>query len=149
MCDLLENNLSSKSHLRTRIQWVVVFCMVFALASCNLGGSQETPVPTPDLPTVEFLFPQNGSTVLEGTDLSIDLVARDSSTGIVRIELLVDGEKINEAIPQDAVMVPVFRVNMNWLAQGVGLHPLSAVAFRLDGTSSDEAIISVEVLPRP
>jgi len=122
---------------------------VLTLNACNLAGFQPTPSPTPELPSVEFLFPANQSTVVENTDLSLDLVARDAGAGIARIELLADGEKINEATPKDSTVVPVFRVNMNWLALGVGYHSLSAVAYRPDGTASSEALIIVEVVPRP
>lgn len=117
-----------------------------ALAACNLVGARITPSPTPELPTVEFLFPANGATVVENAELTVDLVARDAGAGIARIEFLVDGQKLSDALPQDGATVPVFRIETNWLAQGVGLHSLSAVAYRLDGTSSTETIVIVEVV---
>lgn len=132
MCQLLK---------RASVLGLLVF-----LAACNLVGVGPTPTPTPELPTVEFLFPANGATIVENAELSIDLIARDGGAGVARIEFLVDGQKISDALPQDTATVPVFRIETNWLAQGVGLHSLSAVAYRLDGTGSPESIIIVEVV---
>lgn len=118
------------------------------LAGCNLGASQPTPFPTPDIPTIEFIFPPDGSTVIEGTDLTIDLVGRDETTGIVLIELRLNGETLREAPTEANLPLAVYRVEMNWVAQGLGLHSLSAVAYRPDGIPSDEEFITVEVVPR-
>jgi hypothetical protein len=127
---------------------LIVLLAGWALAGCNLTASQPTPVPTPDLPGVEFLYPADGSSVIEGTDLTIDLIARDESQGINRIELLLNGIRLREAVTDSDAPVPAFRVEMNWLAQGAGLHVLTAVAYRPDGIRSDEADITIEVLER-
>jgi hypothetical protein len=133
--------------ISVRMRWLWLVVGVLLLSGCNLSGFKGTPSPTPDVPTVEFLSPPNNATVLEGTDLDLDLVGRDPAQGIVKIELLVDGAKINEAVPQDGKAVPVFRVTMNWLAKGVGDHPVSAVAYRADGAASLETVINLKVLP--
>lgn len=129
-------------------QCLICALLLLALAGCNLGAAQPTPVPTPNLPQVEFLAPQNNARVFEGTDFTIDLVARDGGGGVARIELYIDGELINTARPEAAFSVPVFRAEMNWLARGDGLHVLSAVAYRADGTPSLETALNIEVIPR-
>lgn len=122
---------------------------VFILAGCNLISSEEiTPIPTPDIPQTEILSPSNNRQVVEGTEFDIDIVAHDENPGIARVELFIDGESINEASPVDDEIVPVFRVTMNWLAQGIGLHVIEAAAYRPDGTRGDAAVINIEVLPR-
>jgi hypothetical protein len=126
----------------------VVLLLIVVLAACNLTTTTPTPVPTPDLPTVEFLEPPNNSKVFEGVDMSLDIVARDPGAGVARVELFVDGELINDARPEDSAAVPVLRAEMNWLAEGPGLHALTAIAYRLDGTRSDEALLTVEVVVR-
>lgn len=117
------------------------------LAACNLTAPTPTPPPTADLPTVTFIYPENGSLVFDGVDMDVDIFAKDSTSGISKIEFLVDDEKINEGAPENG-SVPEFRVTMNWLASGIGRHTLSAIAYRPDGTPSDETIISVEVIER-
>jgi len=121
--------------------------LLLLLAACNLGvDAQATPVPTPDIPTVEILSPVNNQQVREGIMFDLDIVGRDPGAGIERIELFIDDQKINEATPLEAEAVAVFRVTMNWLAQGVGRHVVEAIAYRADGTPSDPFTISIEVL---
>jgi hypothetical protein len=122
--------------------------LLVALSACNLTAPDPTVFPTPDMPQVTFQSPQNNAQVFENFDLVVDIVARDTTLGITRIEFYVDGDLLIEGTPPDEEVVEVFRVNMNWLAQGLGLHTLSAIAYRPDNTPSDEAIIAVEVLPR-
>lgn len=127
---------------------VLSFVLSFVLSGCNLiEGTPATVTPAPDLPTVQFIYPANESTIVEGTDFPIDIVASDNGVGIARVQLLVDDEPINERGPDVSAAVPVFTVRMNWLAQGVGRHVLTAWAYRPDGTASDPATILVNVLP--
>ncbi|MCS6835924.1 MAG: Ig-like domain-containing protein [Anaerolineae bacterium] len=128
-----------------RLAWLAL-----TLLACNLviGGAPPAP-PTPDLPRVQILSPANNQLVYEGADFDLDIVAQDESLGIARVELWVDGVLVNSASPSEATSVAVFRVMMNWLARGVGLHALEAVAYRPDGTRSDSALLTLEVIARP
>lgn len=131
---------------RALIALIAVF-----LAGCNIrtNNATNTPFPTPDIPRVQFLFPVNNATVLEGTDLTIELLAEDGGDGIARVELLIDDLPHQTGTPEVSPVVPTFTVRMNWLAEGVGFHSLTAIAYRADGTASTSTIISIEVLARP
>ncbi len=120
---------------------------LLALAACNLDSPTPIP-PTPDLPQVEIIDPVNNATVLEGYDLTLDIVARDS-VGVARVELLIDDFLENEFRPTERIEEPVFRVQTNWIAAGVGRHRISVIAYRSNGTRSDEFSIVIEVLPAP
>jgi hypothetical protein len=126
----------------------LVFIIALMLSGCNLQSGSPTPFPTPNIPSIIFQFPQNNSTVLEGIDLNIDLVATDPGAGVARVELLVDDQPHQEGKPAISPEVPTFTVKMNWLAQGIGAHSFTAVAYRLDGTASAPQTIIVEVVPR-
>ena len=92
---------------------------------------------------MEFLYPANNARVTDGTDLTIDIVARDNTVGIQRIELKLDGQFLNEAVfPVESV----YRVEMNWFANGIGGHVLSVTTYRPDGTPSDEEFLTIEVI---
>ena len=127
-------------------QFIVIFSVLvtLVLCGCNLVGGDAALTATPEIPTVEFQFPNNNVAVVSGTDLQIQLLAQDSH-GIARIELTVDGQPHQTAAPVDSETVPVFTVDMNWLAEGIGLHSLQAVAYRLDGSASNPAMINVNV----
>ena len=120
----------------------VVALLLSLLCACNLTAQSATP--TPAIPTVSFQFPDNNVSVAEGTDLQIQLLAQDS-IGIAHVELRIDDQMHQDGKPVEAAAVPVFTVDMNWLAKGVGLHSLQATAFRLDGTASTPVLINVNV----
>jgi len=113
-----------------------------------LQFGSPTPIPTPDIPTVRFLFPENGSSVIQGTDLTIEIVGEDSRDGVARIELLVNDLLHQEGRPLQAIAVPVFTVQLNWLAEIPGFHSFTAIAYRADGTASAPVTIQINVLAR-
>lgn len=121
--------------------------LLVMLTACNLQYGEPPPLPTPDLPQIEFQAPANNDSISEGTEIEISLVARDDGIGVGRIELLIDDLPHNEAFPEVSAAVPVFAVNMNWLAAGIGFHSLTAIAYRPDGTAGRPATISILVVP--
>jgi hypothetical protein len=123
--------------------------LVLLGAGCNLSYGTPTPYPTPDIPRVEFLAPQNGDAVAEGTELLIELLGHDSGVGVARIELFVDDILYQEVMPQASSAVPEFAVVMNWMAQGIGYHSLMAVAYRPDGSASDPITLTINVIVAP
>lgn len=138
------------AHKQNRIMQIscCLLCL-WVLAACNLtANTAPTPAPTPDIPTIEFLSPPNNSQVFEGFNLLLDIVAQDAGDGVAKVEFFVDGELVNEAAPEEANSVPIFRVEMNWVAQREGLHVLEAVAYREDNTRSDPAILNIQVVLR-
>jgi len=134
-----------------RIAWLALVALMLPFTGCSLTTPIPTPMPTPDLPQVRFLFPENNAQIYDGAEILVDILAEDASAGIVKIEFFVDGVKINEGIPA-AVLSP-FRAQMNWIASGVGGHTLKAIAYRADGTPSLEIpgsnFILADVVPKP
>jgi hypothetical protein len=123
--------------------------LLVLLTGCTLSsGGTATPLPTPDIPQVEFLFPPQGTSIFEGADLTIDLLAQDETGGIGRVELYLNDQLLREAEPETPGE-PVYRVEFNWFAEGAGgRQVLSAIAYRQDGTASSEVFTQVEVLAR-
>lgn len=130
----------------------LVVLMLLLLPACTLVGPEIPLTPTPEIPSIQFQFPNNNAQVFVNTDLNIELVARDNTTGISRVELyvgpLAEGEPLQTIRPVAAESVPVFTVTANWLARPVGVTSLTAVAYRADGARSDETTILIEVIPR-
>jgi hypothetical protein len=123
--------------------WLML-CLL--LAGCNLSTGTLTPVPTADVPQIEVINVENGASAYVGTDLTFDIVARDATAGVVRIELRVDGMLLNETETPDSQPQTVFRVLMNWVAEGEGRHFVSLIAYRADGTPSNELRLLLDVV---
>jgi hypothetical protein len=123
--------------------------LLLSLLACHLVDVlPPEPTPTPFvIPVVEFLYPVNEATVLEGAEIYVDILARDNGVGVATVEFRVDDALINERGPDISAAVNTFTVRMNWVAQGVGRHVFTATALRPDGTRSDPATILVNVLP--
>ncbi|MCA0458158.1 MAG: hypothetical protein LCI00_29600 [Chloroflexi bacterium] len=134
-----------------RFTLVAALLIAVLLGGCNLrqGNTTNTPFPTPDIPQVRFMFPDNNSSVIEGTDLAVQLLAEDLGAGIARVELLVDDVSQGEGKPEVAPAVPAFSANIHWIATGVGLHSLTAIAYRPDGQASAPATLVLNVIARP
>jgi len=137
------------SFFARRLKFIGYIFVTVLLAGCNIEANRLalTPIPTPDLPRVEFLYPENNSIVIEGVDLTLDIVAYDETSGVTQIEVFIDGVSLQQVVPPDSLAQTTFRIETNWLSAGIGRHSISAIASRGDGVRSDEAILIVEVQP--
>jgi hypothetical protein len=126
------------------VLWLVV--LITALSGCNLQSADSiTPMPTPDLPRIEILSPSNNARVIQGTEFDFDIVARDETAGIAKVELRINDNLVQEAEPPEGV-VGVFRVQMNWLAATAGDALVEAIPYRPDGTQGDPARLVISVV---
>ncbi|RMG77578.1 MAG: hypothetical protein D6711_01315 [Chloroflexi bacterium] len=121
----------------------MVLLMILS-AGCNLNADSQV-IPTFDRPIVQFIAPENNTRVVEGFDLTLDLYAQDS-IGVARIELRLNGQTFRDLDYPNYQSGQQFRAQTNWIAQGIGFHSFSAIAYRVDGTQSDEVFISIEVV---
>lgn len=123
---------------------LLLFILIVASA-CSLSN---TATETPSGLTVEFVYPANNLSIVEGIDLQIQVAARaPADKGVARIELRVDGELIRTAVPVEDAAVPVFVAEMNWLTEGAGFHSLEAIAYDADGSTSTPVLLRINVIP--
>jgi len=120
--------------------------LILALSGCNLDAG--TPVPTPDLPTIAIVRPENQRQVFEGVSVDIEIEAADNTVGISRIELYVDNSLVEEFTIPNYQVEDVFTALLNWQAQGVGRHVIQAIAYRAGDVPSRPATIEIIVIPR-
>ncbi len=94
-------------------------------------------------PTVVITSPPSGSQYQEGQDVAIQSTSTDS-TGIVRVELLVDGIPVRtDPLPSPQ---PQFALIQTWKATQ-GTHTLTVRAYNTANVQSDPVAISVSVSP--
>ncbi len=116
------------------------------LCGCNLQSADSiTPMPTPDLPRIEILAPANNARIIVGTEFNFDIVARDETAGIGKIELHINDQFIQSAEPPEG-SVGVFRVQMNWVASTEGSVLVEAIPYRANGTQGDPARLVLDVV---
>ncbi len=126
---------------------VVMMMLAFAAVACNLSGDTGEPAaaPTIDVPAVDIRVPVNGMSYAQGTNVIIQAVGTDAGAGVSRIDLQVDDLPIGSSAAPNAAGQSAFIANFEWQAVGQGLHSVTAIAFRQDGTASTPAIINVNV----
>lgn len=115
---------------------------VFVLAACS-GGNATT---SASKPTLQILAPAYGSSVVEGDTVQISSVATDA-TGVMRVELYVDGQLAKTTIAPDPKGVSEFKPVLEWIAAKPGAHTLVVRAFNAANASGD-ATIALAVNPR-
>ncbi len=120
------------------------------LVACNLSNVMPAAIPTPDLPRVQILSPDNNTRIQLGESLTLEVLAQDETDGIVQVRLYVDdpvGERraYTAATVVDGEPVPIFRASLLWSGERVKSYLLSVVAYRADGQRSDSASITVHV----
>lgn len=119
---------------RSRLLQPILLGLFGTLVACNLFVSK---------PTVIIVSPPSGSQYRENEPVAVQSISTDS-TGIVRVELLVDG-KVVRADPSPAPQVS-FTLIQTWQATP-GTHTLSVRAYNAAGAVSDPAAITIAVAP--
>ncbi len=110
---------------------------VLFLLACDLGSL------TGSKPTVVISSPPSGSQYRDGEDVAVQSTSIDS-TGVVRLELLVDGNVVRtDAVPAPQISYSLIQT---WKATP-GTHTLSVRAYNTSNTASDPAAITIMVLP--
>jgi len=127
-------------------RFITLVWAVLVLAGCNLNA--ETPVPTPDLPTVTIVQPENQRQVFEGVNVDILIEAEDDTVGISRVELYIDNTLAEDFTIPNYQVEEVFSALFNWQAQGVGRHVIQVIAYRAGDVASRPATIEIVVIPR-
>lgn len=99
----------------------------------------------PRKPSVVIISPSLGSQYENGQIVTVQSTATDPS-GIVRIDLEVDGNVVHSDSPSSATQT--FNATQTWQATG-GEHTLSVIAYNTSNVPSDPAIVQVAVSGTP
>lgn len=127
---------------------ILLLLMSVILAACDtLTSPDETEESTFEgAPEVIIASPLNGDTYQEGVGINILLRVDNAGPDVARIAIEVDGQIIGEAVLPNPAGDPSFTVNNGWPATGEGAHTITAIASRSDGTVSEEASVTINVV---
>ena len=109
-------------------------CDVSTVTSLALGSSK---------PQITIQSPLGSAQFREGDNVPVQSTATDK-TGIVRVELSVDGAVVRSDAPPIAQGQTSFSVIQQWKATA-GNHTLSVRAFNASSAASDPALIAITV----
>jgi hypothetical protein len=96
-------------------------------------------------PAIAILSPAHGSQFREGASIAIKSEATDPA-GIVSVELIIDGLTVRTDSPPGAQSQPSFTLTQTWKAVQ-GNHTIAVRANNTSNVASDQAVISISVLP--
>jgi hypothetical protein len=120
-----------------KARWLLsIILAVFVLAAC---------APT-SKPVVVIMSPPSGSQFFEGEDIAIQSSASDAQ-GVVRVELVVDGNVVRVDPSPTAQGQPNFTLIQTWKATS-GTHTIIVRAYNVAGVMSDPTGVSVTVSQR-
>ncbi len=121
---------------RRTMQFIVLLTALSAtLLSCDITSLSASK------PTVIIVAPPSGSQFNEGDSVTVQSTSTDSS-GIVKVELLVDGNIVRtDTAPSPQVSFPLVQT---WKATN-GAHTLSVRAYNAANSASDPAAVSISV----
>lgn len=94
-------------------------------------------------PKVTIQAPATGAQFHEGDDVTVQSISTDN-TGVVRVELLVDGTVVRADAPPIAAGQTSFTLAQKWKTTA-GTHTLSVRAFNASGGASELALVTITV----
>lgn len=138
---MLKSRLSPFRRLRL---YGVLLALMLA-AGCNLNpGPQQVSIS--GAPEVRLISPQPNATYLEGVPVNIQASVTNAGADIDRVEISVNEAIIQTLAQPNTAGGPVFSVTHSWIAESVGTHTVGVTAFRADGSSSETATASINVI---
>jgi uncharacterized protein YgiM (DUF1202 family) len=133
------------STLKNTARWAALgIALAFALSGCNLTQGDTTGVLI-GAPIVRLVSPQPNATYLEGVAVNISAQITNAGADIDRVEVGLDGAAIATLTQPNTTNAPAFNIVHTWNAAGIGSHTISVAAFRADGSSSEPAIVTINV----
>ena len=114
-----------------------------ALLACDVSSLSSLVAGSASKPQVTIQSPSAGAQFNEGVDVPVQSTATDK-TGIVRVELSVDGAIVRTDAPPIAQGQTSFSVVQKWKATA-GNHTLSVRAYNASGAASDPAMVAITV----
>jgi hypothetical protein len=123
--------------MKTQFRWLLVLAALVWLIGCTQAASE---------PSVVILSPPSGSQFYEGEDVAIQSAATDAQ-GVVRVELVVDGNVVRVDPSPTAQGQPNFTLIQTWRATA-GTHTIVVRAYNAAGVMSDPVGVTLNILPR-
>jgi hypothetical protein len=129
--------------------WVIMLIVVVTISlACGLPGmgGEATPVTDSSGLQVTLVSPTSEQKLEPGREVKVQSTSIDSTTGIVRVELLVDNQVIwVDANPQPQPDTP-YIVAQPWTPEAPGSHVIQVRAYNTDNVAGQSEPLVVQVV---
>lgn len=129
-----------------RIPFFAIFVLLLSACSLRLVG---TPAPSTIIegpPQVEIAAPVADTSYMQGVSVIIQALVSNAGADIDRVEISIDDALLQTLRSPNPDALPHFGVNATWIAEGAGDHTALVTAYRADGTSSEPATVTFQVV---
>lgn len=124
---------------------LIAMLVLLAATACSLNQSPEGErVGGP--PVVRLVSPAANATYLEGVPVNIQASITNAGEDIDRVEVTVDNAVVTTLPDPNENGLPAFSISHSWLATGTGNHIVGVTAFRGDGSASEPASVTINVI---
>ncbi len=115
------------------------------LAGCTLSASNENPT-LQGGPVVTIAAPRPDMMAAMGVDVIIQALVTNAGDDIDYVEIRVDDEIIADLRSPNPAGAESFSITQTWPAATPGMHSIDIVVYRVDGSTSQPAVVSFDVV---
>ncbi len=131
-------------------RFVALMMLVLVATACTLNQSPEGVTVGGGEPVVRLASPITNATYLEGVPVNIQASVSNAGEDIDRVEVSVDNAVVTTLPQPNASGAAIFSVAHTWPAAGAGSHIIGVTAFRGDGSASQPATVTINIIsPAP
>lgn len=125
---------------------VLIVAVLLVATACSLNSAPEGVNVAGGPPVVRLISPATNATYLEGVPVNIQASVSNAGEDIDRVEVSVDNSVVTTLPQPNANGLPIFSVTHTWPAAGTGSHILAVTAFRADGSASEPATVTINII---
>lgn len=128
------------------VAWVILIALLAAGCTLRVGETaQQATLQISGVPVVQMISPLPNATYLTNVDVNILARVTNAGADVASVEVSVDGETIATLQNPNPAAAESFSVTQTWFSM-LGTHTISVRALRVDGTASESASVTVNVV---
>lgn len=124
----------------------VLLAVTAFMSACTLNPAPDGVTVSDGPPSVRLASPLPNATYLEGVPVNIQAYISNAGPDIDRVEVAIDNAIVDTKPTPNTSGAVVFSITNSWPAAGVGAHTVSVTAFRADGSASEPATATFNIL---
>lgn len=125
---------------------LLALAVLLLATACSLNSSPEGITVDDGPPVVRLVSPASNATYLESVPVNIQASVTNAGDDIDRVEITIDNAVVTTLPQPNESGAPIFSVTHSWPAAGEGNHVVGVTAFRADGSASEPATVTINII---